>query len=64
MQQHSTNPNPYEFAILHDGGGWYQYVISIRRTRERIAGGLCKTRKSAEQEARQRIANLPRGAVA
>jgi hypothetical protein len=58
MQQHSTNFNPYEFAILHDGGGWYQYVIRIARTREAIAGGICKTRKKAEQEARQRIVIL------
>ena len=59
MQQHSTNP--YEFAVIKDGGGWYQYVIRIAKTRENIAGGLCRTRKRAEQEARQRIANLPRG---
>jgi hypothetical protein len=58
MQQHST---PYEFAIIADGGGYYQYVIRTTRTRENIAGGLCKTRKRAEQEARQRIANLHRG---
>jgi hypothetical protein len=58
-QQYSTNP--YEFAVIADGGGWYQYVIRIARTRENIAGGLCKTRKRAEQEARKRIAHLPRG---
>jgi hypothetical protein len=63
MQQHSTNPNPYEFAILPDGGGYYQYVIRIARTREAIAGGIVKSRKKAEQEARQRIANLHRGVV-
>jgi hypothetical protein len=60
MKQHSTNP--YEFAVIEDGG-WYQYVIRIAKTRENIAGGLCKTRKAAEREARQRIENLPRGAV-
>lgn len=60
MKQHSTNP--YEFAVIADGG-WYQYVIRLTKTRENIAGGLCKSRKRAEQEARQRIANLPRGAV-
>ena len=60
-QQNSTNP--YEFAILPDGGGWYQYVIRIARTREAIAGGIVKSRKRAEQEARQRIAAINRGAV-
>jgi hypothetical protein len=63
MQQHSTNPNPYEFAVIEDGG-WYQYVIRLTKTRENIAGGLCKSRKRAEQEARQRIENLNRGVVA
>ena len=62
MKQHSTNP--YEFAVIEDGGGWYQYVIRTTRTRENIAGGLCKSRKRAEQEARQRIENLNRGVVA
>jgi hypothetical protein len=61
QQQNSTNP--YEFAILPDGGGYYQYVIRLAKTRENIAGGLCKSRKKAEQEARQRIANLHRGVV-
>jgi hypothetical protein len=60
MKQHSTNP--YEFAVIEDGG-WYQYVIRVARTRENIAGGLCKTRKAAEKEARQRIENLNRGVV-
>jgi hypothetical protein len=59
-QQHTT---PYEFAVIEDGG-WYQYVIRIARTKENIAGGICKTRKAAEREARQRIANLPQGAQA
>jgi hypothetical protein len=61
MKQHSTNP--YEFAVIADGGGWYQYVIRIARTQQNVAGGICKTRKAAEREARQRIANLPRGAT-
>jgi hypothetical protein len=56
--------NPYEFAVIEDGGGWYQYVIRIARTKENIAGGICRTRKAAEREARTRIANLPRGAQA
>jgi len=59
--KNSTNPNPYEFAVIADGGGWYQYVIRLAKTRENLAGGLCRIRKRAEQEARQRIANLPRG---
>jgi hypothetical protein len=59
-QQHTT---PYEFAVIPDGDGWYQYVIRIARTQENIAGGICRTRKAAEKEARQRIENLPRGAV-
>ena len=57
-----NNTNPYEFAVIADGG-WYQYVIRLTKTRENIAGGLCKTRKAAEKEARNRIENLPRGAV-
>jgi len=56
-QQHNT---PYEFAVIEDGG-WYQYVIRIAKTRENVAGGICKTRKAAEKEARQRIEGLPKG---
>ena len=58
MKQHSTNPNPYEFAVIPDGGGWYQYVIRKTGTQQNIAGGICKTRKAAEKEARQRIVIL------
>ena len=62
--KNNTNPNPYEFAVSADGGGWYQYVIRKSGTQENIAGGISKTRKRAEQEARQRIENLNRGVVA
>jgi hypothetical protein len=58
MNQHTTNP--YEFAVIEDGG-WYQYVIRIARTQENIAGGYRRTRKSAEKEARQRIESLLKG---
>ena len=61
QQQHSTNP--YEFAVIPDGDGWYQYVIRLTKTRENIAGGICKTRKAAEKEARARIADMPKGQV-
>jgi hypothetical protein len=57
-QQHSTNP--YEFAVIEDGG-WYQYVIRTVKTQQNIAGGICRTRKAAEKEARQRIEGLPKG---
>jgi hypothetical protein len=57
-----NNTNPYEFAVIEDGG-WYQYVIRLKKTGENIAGGICRTRKAAEKEARQRIKNLPRGAT-
>jgi hypothetical protein len=60
MNQHTTNP--YEFAVIEDGG-WYQYVIRVAKTQQNIAGGICRTRKAAEKEARQRIENLPRGAT-
>jgi hypothetical protein len=60
MKHHSTNP--YEFAVIEDGG-WYQYVIRIAKTQQNIAGGICRTRKAAEREARQRIEGLPKGAT-
>lgn len=59
----NLSTNPYEFSTRPAGAGWYEYVIRIARTREAIAGGIVKTRKRAEQEARQRIATLPRGRV-
>jgi hypothetical protein len=57
-----NHPN-YEFIVFPDGAGWYQYIIRIADLRKNVAGGICRGRKAAEQEARTRIADLTRGRV-